>query len=691
MILSATPAALSPPPETRTDNVTEIIHGVEISDPYRWLEDQNSPETRAWIDSQNEYTASILGGLAGREAIRQELMPFIRYDSYGKPTAGGQYYFFTRELAGENLKSICLRRGLYGEDEVLINPKTLSDDQSVSVSLMKVTDDGSVFAYGLRKGGEDEVTVKFYDVDGRRNLEDELPLGRYYEVCFEPGNKSIFYSKYLDEGPRVYRHRMGADPLEDPEIFGSAYGPGKGISVDLSDDGRFLLFTVWHGSAAGQTEIFYQDLEGDAGIQPIVNDIEARFFGSVGGHHLFMFTNWEAPNGRVFRVDLENPAQDLWVEIIPESDAVLKSHTLAGGRIFANYLENVVSSVRVYELSGAEAGEISFPSLGTVGKVSGRWDLDMAFFSFASFHIPSTIYAYSVSSGTKDVWFRSELPFDGDAYETRLVWYPSKDGTLVPMFLVHRKQLQMDGDRPVLLTGYGGFTHTVAPQFRSRTAVWIMHGGVYASPGLRGGSELGEEWHTAGMLENKQNTFDDFIAAAEWLVENNYTRPGRIAISGGSNGGLLVGAALTQRPDLFKAVVCTYPLLDMVRYHKFLVAAYWVPEYGSSDDPEQFKYIHAYSPYHHVRQGEKYPAVFFVTGDADTRVAPLHARKMTALLQAANSSDNPILLQYDTQAGHSGGKPTDKYVEDLTDQMLFLFWQIQVDTTNTVTESTQGY
>jgi prolyl oligopeptidase len=334
--------------------------------------------------------------------------------------------------------------------------------------------------------------------------------------------------------------------------------------------------------------------------------------------------------------------------------------------------------VKIFAPSGAPAGEIDFPSLGTVSRVSGRWQDDTAFFSFASFDIPSTIYTYSVSRGSKDIWFRTDVPFDSDEYVTTQVWYASKDGTRVPMFLVHRKDLDLDGNRPVLLTGYGGFTHAITPYFSSRTAMWIMHGGVYAAPGLRGGGEFGEEWHRAGMLESKQNTFDDFIAAAEWLVENNYTRPGRIAISGGSNGGLLVGAALTQRPDLFRAVICTYPLLDMVRYHEFLVAAWWVPEYGSSDDPEQFKYIHAYSPYHRVKSGADYPAVLFVTGDSDTRVAPLHARKMAALLQAANISGNPILLQYDTQAGHSGGKPTDTYIEDLTDQMLFLFWQLDV-------------
>jgi prolyl oligopeptidase len=682
-------AGLPPPPPTRTDDVTEIVHGVEISDPYRWLEDQDSPETRAWIEAQNEYTRSILDSVAGpggRDDMRRELTPFIRYDWYCKPTGAGGHYFFMRELADDNLKSICVRRGLDGQDEVLIDPEALSDDQSVTAEILKVSVDGSVMAYGIRRGGEDEVTVRFYDVTGRRDLTDELPHGRYGEICFERGNRSVFYSIQLDEGPRVYHHFMGQHPSEDEEVFGSDYGPGEGVLVDLSDDGRFLLLLVWHGSAAKKTDIYYRDLEGEGPIEPIVNDIEARFEGLIGGHDLYMWTNWKAPRGRVIRVSLENPSREAWEEIIPEGDAVLKSHALAGGMVFARYLDRVVSSVKIFRPSGAPAGEIEFESLGNVSNVTGRWGEDTAFISFESVHIPSIIYNYSVSKGTRGVWFKVDVPFNSDRYETRLVWYESKDGTEVPMFLAHRKDLELDGNRPVLLTGYGGFTHAIKPDFTSSKAVWMAHGGVYANPGLRGGGELGETWHEAGMLENKQNTFDDFIAAAEWLIESGYTEPDKIAIWGGSNGGLLVGAALTQRPDLFGAVVCTYPLLDMLRYHKFLVAAWWVPEYGSADDPDQFEYIYAYSPYHRVRYGAEYPAVLFVTGDADTRVAPLHARKMTALLQAANSSGRPILLQYDTQAGHSGGKPTDKYIEDLTDRMLFLFWQVGVPMTATAVD-----
>ena len=352
--------------------------------------------------------------------------------------------------------------------------------------------------------------------------------------------------------------------------------------------------------------------------------------------------------------------------------------SLAGGSVFVNYLREVRSSVKVFNGDGKPLRDIVFPSLGTVGSVYGRWNSGEAFFQFTSFHIPTTIYRYGVADGKQEVWARLNVPIQSDTIDVKQVWYESKDRTRIPMFLVHRKGLKLDGSHPTLLYGYGGFTQSLTPTFTPRAALWVERGGVFAMPNLRGGGEFGESWHKAGMLDKKQNVFDDFIAAAEWLVKNRYTQSSRLAISGGSNGGLLVGAALTQRPELFRAVVCSYPLLDMVRYHKFLIAKFWVPEYGSADDPQQFKFIHAYSPYHHVVAGTKYPAVLLITGDADTRVAPLHARKMAALLQSATGSDRPVLLHYDTKAGHVGGTaPVSKRIEELADELSFLDWQLE--------------
>lgn len=666
------------PPETRRDDVKEVIHGVEVRDPYRWLEDRMSPETDEWIKTQNDYTEALLHSLPGRGEVRQRLTELMKVDSVGLPRVRHGRYFLMKRDREQELSVISVRNGPRGKDEVLVDPHPLSSDHTTSVGMLDVSEDSTLMAYSVREGGQDEVTVKFLDVDKKDVLPEELPKGRYFSCCIAPDKQGVYYSRHGDEGTRIYYHAMGKRQEPDRQIFGEGYGPDKGIGVDLSDDGRYLLLTVWHGSAAEKTEVYFQDLAAGGPIVPVVTDIEARFTGAIGGESLFLQTNWKAPKGRILRVDLRKAARENWIEVVPETDAVMDGFSLGGGRLFVNYLDKVRSRVRVFEADGGRVGDIAFPVMGSVSSIAGRWGSDEAFFMFSSFHIPSTIYRYGVSTGKREVWWRLEVSLDSDILEVEQVWYTSKDGTKVPMFLVHRKGLQRDGSSPVLLTGYGGFNATLTPSFSPIAAVWAENGGVFAVANLRGGGEFGETWHRAGMRENKQNVFDDFLAAAEWLVAKRYTSPEKLAIAGGSNGGLLVGAALTQRPDLFRAVVCTYPLLDMVRYHKFLLARFWVPEYGSSEDPEQFKYIHAYSPYHHVQKGTKYPAVLFITGDRDTRVEPLHARKMTALLQASTASSRPILLQYETKAGHSGGRSLSKQIEDLTDELVFLSDQLGV-------------
>ena len=431
---------------------------------------------------------------------------------------------------------------------------------------------------------------------------------------------------------------------------------------ELSEDGRWLVITVMYGSSADKTEIYLKDVSSDGPIVPVVKDIDARFLGGIAGNSLYLQTNWEAPNSRLIVVDLEKTSRENWREIILESDAVMDGFSTAGGKLFVSYLKDVKSIVVEFEPDGTRLGEISFPTIGTVSGVYGKWDSSEAFFVYTSFHIPTTIYRYDVANRTQEIWAKIDVPIDSDKYEVKQVWFESKDGTSVPMFVVHAKNIKLDCSHATLLTGYGGFNASSTPGFSAQAAAWIKKGGIYAVANLRGGGEYGEEWHRAGMLQNKQNVFDDFIAAAEYLIEKGYTKPEKLAIRGGSNGGLLVGAAMTQRPDLFGAVICTYPLLDMVRYHMFLVARYWVPEYGSSENPEQFKYLYAYSPYHNVKKGTIYPAVLFITGDADTRVAPLHARKMAAMMQAATGSDKPVIIRYHTKAGHSGaaGQPADR-------------------------------
>ena len=664
------------PPATRTDNVTETLHGVTITDPYRWLEDQDSAETRAWINTQNEYTASQLGSLPIRSLIRERLTQLLKIDTISTPFAKGGRYFLTRRRADQNQAVIYMRRGLDGKDEVVLDPNTMSADQSTSVQMQDVSADGKLLVYGVRQGGEDEITVRVMDVDSRSDLPDQLPKGRI-GVSLKPDKSGFYYSRFTNNvGGRVFYHPMGSDVSKDVEVFGKGYSPQVFIGANVSPDGRYLLLFASHGSAGDKTEIYFQDLKAGGPIIPLVNDISASFSPDVAGDHLYLLTNWNAPNRRVLDVDLKKPARDNWREVIPEGTSVITGVSAVGGKLFVSYLENVATRIKVFEASGKPVREITFPTLGSSSGMIGDWDRDEGFYTFSSFAQPTTIYRYSVASGDQHVFARISVPVQSDKIEVKQVWFESKDKTRVPMFLVSKKGLKLDGNNPVILTGYGGFNVALTPNFSALAAYWAEIGGVFAVPNLRGGGEFGEKWHRAGMLANKQNVFDDFIGAAEWLINNKYTTPAKLAISGGSNGGLLVGAAMTQRPELFQAVVCSYPLLDMIRYQSFLIARFWVPEYGSSENAEQFKYIQAYSPYHRVRKGEKYPAVLFVTGDADTRVAPLHARKMAALVQASTASNRPVLLHYNTKAGHSTGLPVSQQIEDQSDELSFLFWQL---------------
>jgi prolyl oligopeptidase len=668
------PAGELQPPRTKAVGIVESFGSVSVADPYRWLEDQKAQETRDWIDEQNKYSESFLRALPERDAIRQRVSELLKIDTIGVPREHGGRYFFTKRLADQDLPVLYVRKGAAGKDEVLLDPHPLSPDHRTSVNLLDVTEDGKLIAYGVRQGGEDELTVKFLDVDTRKDLPDVLPRARYQGVAVKNDRKGVFFSRQEKEGPRVYYHRLGSDPARDEKLFGDGYGPEKGLGVGLSENNRWLLMVVSHGSAATKTEVYVRDLSAKGPVVPIVNDIEARFSPDIAGDTMYLQTNWQADNGRVLAVDLKSPARDRWKEVVPAGKSAIQGVSTVGGRLFVRYLEDVLPRIRIFDPAGKPQGEISLPDLGSASGLRGEWGKNEAFFTFTSFLTPTAIYRYDVAKGTREVWAKETVAVDSDRFEVKQVKYPSKDGTQIPMFIVHRKDIPVDGSNPTLLTGYGGFNLSQTPGFSARAALWVENGGVYALPNLRGGGEFGEDWHKAGMLEKKQNVFDDFIAAAEWLIKNGYTSPAKLAISGGSNGGLLVGAALTQRPELYSAVVCSYPLLDMVRYHKFLVAGYWVPEYGSADKPEQFPFIYAYSPYHHVKPGTKYPAVLFITGDSDTRVAPLHARKMAALLQSSTGSDKPVLLHYDTKAGHSGGAtPVTKRIDELTDELSFLF------------------
>ncbi len=682
LLMPALAVARPTAPPTREEPVREQLHGVEIVDPYQWLEDQESPETRRWIDAQNAYTDTLLGARPGREALEKRFSELLKVDSFSLPWANlaGDRYFFSRRLANQERSTIVLRRGLGGTDEVLIDPHPWREDHSLAVGLWSVSERGDRLVYWVRDSGQDEVEIRVFDVDGKKDVGETLPRARYFGALLSPKADTLYYSKLGAEGPRVYAHVLGRPVAEDRELFGTGLGPEKILDLGLSADGRYLVAVVYFGASADVTEVHVNDLAAGRGFAPIVTGIEARFLPEIAGGQLFLQTNWQAPNGRLLRVDLARPAREHWQEIVPErGSAVMEFFTAAAGRLFVNYLENVRSKVVSFSAQGAELGEIALDTLGTVGGVVGRWEGKEAFFMFSSFVVPPQIWRLEVATGRRTIWAETSVPIAAAEMAAKQVWFTSKDGTKVPMFVVHKKGLALTADHPTLLTGYGGFNLSMSPFFSATAAAWVERGGVYAVANLRGGGEFGEAWHQAAMREKKQATFDDFAAAAEWLVRERYTRPDRLAVAGGSNGGLLVGALLTQRPDLVGAVVCVYPLLDMVRYHRFLVAKYWAPEYGSAEDAAELRALLAYSPYHNVKQGTHYPAVLFVTGDGDTRVAPLHARKMAARMQSATGGERPILLRYHARAGHAGGQATSQEVIDQAEAMRFLLWQLGVE------------
>jgi prolyl oligopeptidase len=663
---------------TKTEQVKDNYHGVEVIDPYRWLEDQQSPATRAWIDAQNKYTQSLLETWPERDQLERRMAGLLKIDSIGVPTERNGRLFFVKRGADQDQGVLYIRKSRGGADEVLVDPNHLGADHTVSVLLEAVSDDGALVAYGLRQGGEDETTVHLLDVDKYTDLPDVLPKADYFDIAIKPDKSGLYYSRG-GKAPRVYYHALGADPAKDRLIFGEGYGPDKIITADLSEGGRYLIIHVAYGSAADQTEVYWQDLQAHGPIKPIVNDVAARFFGQVGGDTLFVHTNWKAPKSRILAIDLQNPGRENWKEVVPESSSVIDSLALAGGELVVTYTENASSRIRIFDAEGKHLRDVPLPAIGSATGFDSRWAGDQAFYGYTSFHIPFLIQQYEVAAGKQELWAQLKVPIHTERLEVKQVWYTSKDGTRVPMFLFSQKGVKLEGARPTLLTGYGGFNLNESPYFSPLAALWVENGGVFAQANLRGGGEFGEAWHRAGMLEKKQNVFDDFLSAAEWLIQNRYTEPSQLAIMGASNGGLLVGAALTQRPDLFQAVLCMHPLLDMLRYQKFMEAQYWVSEYGSADNPAQFKYLASYSPYQNVKPGAKYPAVLLMSGDGDTRVAPLHARKMAARLQAGTASDRPVLLRYDTQAGHiRGSLPISKQIDQLTDAEEFLMWQLHV-------------
>ncbi len=686
----------SGPPKAKVAPVEDTVQGHKIVDRYRYLEDPNDPDTRLYVEQELVYTRSILDPLPGRDNINARLSQLLEIGTVGTPQMGGTYYFHTRREGNQNQPILYVREGLKGDDRILLDVNQLAADGTIALDWWYASDDGKYVAYGTSPSGSEISTLRVIETATGKLLPDSIERTRAASLAWKRDNSGFFYTRYpkkgdVPEGQEVYNrhvfyHALGADPAQDALIFGAGRDPEWWPNVSLSEDDRWLLINEEHGWT--KTQMFLQDLTSKNPPVEITAGKDFLYGADFFQGKLYITTNEDAPRYRVFVADATNPKRENWKEIIPQSDAVLQSVGVTGGKLLAQYEHNATSELKLFGLDGKKLADIPLPTIGSVVSAFGRYDRNEVFFGFQSFTVPPSIYRadltkVDLSDLKSALWAKVDAPsIDPSAYDVQQVWYTSKDGTKVPMFVVNKKGIAKNGKNPTLLTGYGGFNVSLTPTFSRSMFLWMEHGGIYAVANLRGGAEFGKDWHRAGMLEKKQNVFDDFIAAAESLIAQKYTDKDHLAIQGGSNGGLLMGAMITQRPDLFRAVVCAVPLLDMLRYQNFQIAKLWIPEYGSADDAKQFEWLYAYSPYHHVKPGEEYPAILFMTGDTDTRVDPMHAKKMAALMQAearnGASQEKPILLRIETKAGHGQGKPVTKQIEESTDMYSFLFWQLGV-------------
>ena len=674
-------------PPTPARPVVEVVHGVTITDPYRWLEDGDSADMQAWTALQNRYTRFQLDSRPERAPLRAHLAELLTTGFVQAPICKGERCFYTMRAGGAEQPVLMVRDD--EGDHLLIDPAVLAGDGTAALDWWYPSTDGRLVAYGVSEGGDEQSTLHVLDVTTGHMLPDMIARTRYAGLAWLPDSSGFYYTRHPAPGSvpageeeyhsRVFFHHLGDDSSNDPLIYADPDAQAM-PAPRLSDDGRYLLLLVAHGWS--RIEVYLRDLaREDEAFTPLTGGLDAIFDCVPHGNTLYILTNWEAPRYRVLKTPLASPSRKHWQEVIAEGDHAVLDWAFTRSRLALHTIEHAVSQVRLYDLEGTPRERIPLPTAGTVSGPNGNTQREDLLLAFTSFAYPLTAYRYSLGAGLE--LFRAPsapVGLDPLQLDVREVQYPSKDGTLIHMFVVCRADQVLDGARPAVLTGYGGFNISRTPEFgNGGLHAWIEHGGVWALANLRGGSEYGEDWHRAGMLANKQNVFDDFIAAAEWLIANRYTNPDHLACLGGSNGGLLVGAAITQRPDLFRAAICAVPLLDMLRYHLFRIARLWIPEYGSSEDAEAFRWLYAYSPYHHVRPDIRYPATLLLTAEGDSRVDPLHARKMAALLQEGAREDRPVLLRVESRAGHGAGKPVHKVLDEQTDIWTFLAWQLGLD------------
>jgi len=674
-------------PTSRTVDQVDIYHGVSVPDPYRWLEDANATETADWIAAQNQLTFDYLAQIPARSPIYDRMLQLWDYEKLSVPWKRGDRYFYYKNDGLQNQSVLYTLDRLDGEPRVLLDPNRLSDDGTVALSGIAFTQDGSLMAYGLSAAGSDWQTWRVRSVKTGEDLPDRLDWVKFSRASWTPDNRGFFYSRYDEPNAenqfqetnyfqKLYYHELGTEQAADRLIYERPDQPEWGFGGTVSDDGSYLLIAVWKGTES-KNLLFVKDLrQPDSPVRELVGDWVGGFgFIDNDGAIGWFETNWQAPMGRVVVIDLDATSTD-WQstiqEVIPEATYKLDAVSTLNDGFVVEYLQDARSAVQFFDLQGQFQFEIELPGLGSIGGFQGKRGDRETFYSFTSYTTPTRIYRYDFASQTSQLFREPTVAFNPEDYETRQVFYHSKDGTKIPLFISHKKGLELTGDRPTILYGYGGFNVSLTPVFSVSNLVWMEMGGIYAVANLRGGGEYGEAWHEAGTKLQKQNVFDDFIAAAEWLIANQYTKPQRLAISGGSNGGLLVGACLIQRPDLFGAAMPAVGVMDMLRFPQFTIGWAWCSDYGSPENEAEFQALYAYSPLHNLRSGTAYPATLVTTADRDDRVVPAHSFKFTAALQAAQGGDAPTLIRIETKAGHGAGKPTTKIVEEASDKLAFL-------------------
>ncbi|MCC5648957.1 prolyl oligopeptidase family serine peptidase [Nostoc sp. XA013] len=678
-------------PSSHKSNQVDNYHGTLVADPYRWLEDPDSEETRTWIEAQNQITFGYLSEIPTREKIKQRLTKLWDYEKYGIPFKEGERYFYFKNDGLQNQSVLYTLKALDDQPKVLLDPNKLSEDGTVALSGLSISEDGKLLAYGLSASGSDWQEWKVRDVETGEDLQDHLKWIKFSGASWTHDNQGFFYSRYDEPNEKtqledvnyyqkLYYHQLGKPQSEDVVIYHRPDQKEWGFSGGVTEDGRYLIILIWLGTDS-KNLVFFKDLTNpNADVVELINQFEADYSFIDNDDSVFYFrTDLNAPRGRVIAIDTKNPRLENWYEIIPQSAETLESVGILNNQFVADYLKDAHSQIKIFDLKGAFIREVELPGLGSAGGFGGKRHDTETFYTYTSFTTPGTIYRYDMITGKSTVFRQPQVDFNPDDYETKQVFYHSKDGTRVPMFITHKKGIKLDGNNPTYLYAYGGFNASMTPGFSVSLLVWMEMGGVYAMPNIRGGGEYGEEWHQAGMKDKKQNVFDDFIGAAEWLIANKYTKTNKLAIAGGSNGGLLVGACITQRPDLFGAALPAVGVMDMLRFHKFTIGWAWTSEYGSADNPEEFPALYTYSPLHNIKADTAYPPTLITTADHDDRVVPAHSFKFAAALQEAHIGDTPVLIRIETKAGHGAGKPTAKIIEEAADKWAFLVRTLDVE------------